>query len=303
MSASAVATIDLTDRNGEPMANDDSPTLRSRALGAELRKIREDRGEKVTAVEDALSRARGWLSRIENGKRLKPSIPDVTALLDHYEVTDPVAREQLLTFTRQARVRSWWSSYSGTIPEAYATYVGLEAGARKLYIAAPSIVPGLLQTADYATAVIAGAAPRMPADQIAKRVEVRGRRQELLARPDPAVLRVVLDEAALRRQVGGPKVMREQLQVLRELADRPNVTIQVVPFAAGAHAAVLGPFTVLEFDGADDGVVAIETLVGSLFIDKPSEVDPYVEAFRDLHSAAASEPDSLQMIAATMAEC
>lgn len=285
------------------MTNDDSPTLRSRALGAELRKIREDRGEHLTAVEDALSRSRGWLSRIENGKRLKPSIPDVTALLDHYQVTEPAIREQLLTFTRQARTRGWWSAYRDTIPEAYATYVSFEAGARKLYIANPSIVPGLLQTADYATAVIAGAAPRMPADQIAKRVEVRGRRQQLLARDNPAVLRVVLDEAALRRTVGGPKVMREQLQYLQELAGRPNVTLQVVPFGAGAHAGVLGPFTVLEFDGPDGDVVAVETLVGSLFIDKPSEVDPYIEAFRDLHAAAASEPDSLQMIAAAVAEC
>jgi transcriptional regulator with XRE-family HTH domain len=283
---------------------DDSPTLRTRALGVELRRIREQRGLTLAQVEQELNRSAGWGSRIENGKRRMPSVNDVTALLDLYEVTDPAVRKSLLDTTRQARTRGWWNTYRDTIPEAYATYVGLEAGARKLYIANPSIVPGLLQTADYARAVIgAGGLQRgLTADQVEKRVEVRAKRQELITRNDPIALRAVLDEAALRRIVGGPTVMREQLEFLLGIAERPNVTIQVVPFSAGAHAAVTCGFTILEFPGYDHDIVAIETLVGSLFIERPDEVDPHVEAFRDLHSAALAEPDSLQMIAETAAK-
>jgi transcriptional regulator with XRE-family HTH domain len=283
---------------------DDSPTLRSRALGAELRKIRNGLGQSMEDVEVALERSSGWLSRIENGKRRKPSVHDVTALLDHYGITDTEVREKLLSTTRQARVRGWWNTFKDVIPDAYLNYVGFEAGAKKVYIANPSIVPGLLQTEDYARAVIAGAAPRMPADQVEKRVMVRAKRQELLTRETNQVrLWAVLDEAALLRRVGGPKVMRAQLQYLLEIAERPNVTLQVTPFEAGAHAGVLGPFTILEFPAATEpDVVAIETLVGNLFVEKAEEVEPHVEAFRDLHGDALSEADSLRMIAAAMAE-
>jgi transcriptional regulator with XRE-family HTH domain len=283
--------------------HDDSSTLRSRALGAELRAIRNRLGLSMEDVEDALDRSAGWLSRIETGKRLKPSVADIKALLDHYGIQNPAMRESLITTTKQARVRGWWNTYKDTIPEAYATFVGLEAGAKRIFIANPSIVPGLLQTADYAGAVIgAGISRGLTAEQIEKRVEVRARRQQLLTRDEPVALRAVLDEAVLRREVGGPKVMREQLQYLLELARQPNVTIQVVPFAAGAHAAVTCGFTILEFPSPGRDIVAIETIVGSLFIEKPEEVDPHVEAFRDLHADALSEAGSLQLIAAAAAE-
>lgn len=290
---------------------DDSPTLRSKALGAELRKIRNRRGEELGRVvtlgevETALDRSSGWLSRIEGGKRKLPAVSDVRALLDYYEVTDETVREQLLSTTKQARTRGWWNTYRGTIPEAYATYVGLEAGARKLYIASSSVFPGLLQTADYARAVIgaAGLSRGLAPEQIEARVNVRTRRQQLLTRDDnPVVLRAVVDQAALVRKVGGPEVMRDQLDFLIELADRPNVTLQIVPFEIGAHAAVTCDFTILEFAGSDPDVVSIDTLVGSLFIEKPEEVDPHIEAFRDLHSVALGEADSLQMMAETKAK-
>lgn len=283
---------------------DDSPTLRTRALGTELRIIRENLGLTLTEVEQALDQSSGWLSRIETGKRKMPSVPQIRDLLDHYGITDETVRESLLATTRSARTRGWWNTYKDTIPEAYATYVDLETHARKIYIAGTSIVSGLLQTADYARAVIGpgGLQRGLTVEQVERRVEVRARRQQLLTRESPVALRAVLDESALRRVVGGPKVMREQLQYLIDLAERPNVALQIVPFSAGAHAAVIGGWTILEFPGGDHDIVAIETLVGSLFIEKTSEVDPYVEAFRDLHTAALGEPDSLQMIAAAAAE-
>lgn len=285
---------------------DDSPTLRSKALGAELRKIRERRGDELGRVvtlgevEAALDRSSGWLSRIENGKRKLPSINDIRALLDYYEVVDETVREQLLSVTKQARTRGWWNTFKDKIPEAYATYVGLEAGARKIYIASSSIIPGLLQTEDYAGYVTrtAGVSRGLTPEQVEARVAVRARRQRLLTRDEnPVALRAVFDEAALLRQVGSSKVMREQLDFLIALAERPNVTLQVIPFAAGAHPAVTCDFTILEFAGTDPDIVSIETLVGSLFIEKSEEVDPHIEAFRDLHSVALGEVDSLRMMA------
>lgn len=290
---------------------DDSPTLRSKALGAELRKIRDRRGETLGRVvtlgevETALDRSSGWLSRIENGRRKLPAVSDVRALLDYYEVTDETVREQLLSITKQARTRGWWNTFKDEIPEAYATYVGFEAGARKIYIASSSIVPGLLQTADYAREVIgaAGVSRGLTAQQIDARVAVRARRQQLLTREDnPVALRAVIDEAALLRRVGSAKVMREQLDYLISLTDRPNVALQVVPFSAGAHAAATADFTILEFPGTGGDIVSIETLVGSLFIEKSEEVDPHIEAFRDLHSVALSEADSLHTLAQAKAD-
>lgn len=284
--------------------SDDSPTLRTRALGDELRRIREARGATLAQVEEALSRSSGWLSRIETGKRKMPSIPDVKALLDHYGITDEATRESLIEITRQARTRGWWNTYRGAIPEGYLSYVSFEAGASKIYTATPAIVPGLLQTADYARAVIGSGGLRrgLTVEQVEHRVEVRARRQQLLTRETPVALRAVIDESALSRGVGGPKVMREQLAYLLEIAEQPNVAIQIVPLSAGAHAAVTCGFTILEFASEVRDIVAIETLVGSLFIEEAAEVDPHVEAFRDLHSAALDEPDSLAMIAAAKAE-
>lgn len=281
------------------MAN--SPTVRSRALGAQLRKLREARHETITGVEDALSRSRGWLSRLEAGRRLKPRVDDVTALLDYYGVTEQDTREQLIGFTREARTRGWWSAYGDAIPEAYATYVGLEAGARSLHIVAPSIVPGLLQTADYAAAVISGVAPQLPGAEVARRVEVRNRRQEMMVGDGGTSVRVVLDEAVLYRMVGDRAVMRHQFSALLAMAAMPHVSLTVIPFEAGAHAGLFGPVTVLGFDGSGDDVVAIETMTGQLFIDREADVASYVEAFGRFGSVSSSAADSLRMVAAAMA--
>jgi transcriptional regulator with XRE-family HTH domain len=274
-----------------------SPTVRRRRLRYELRRLRAEHGLTIEQVQD---RSGGdikapSISRWENGERsIRPT--DLRLLLDIYGV-DGDQREALLALARQARERGWWQSYASAIPEWFQVYLGLEAEASLIREYAAELVPGLLQTAGYGSAFLH--APPAPAGEaeLARRVTVRLTRQERLAAEDPPEYWAVLNEAVIRRPVGGPAVMREQLSQLGELAALPHVNIQVLPFAAGEHPAMEGSFSTLGFpEPGDPGVVYMDSQAGSLYLEQPAEIDHYARMFSHLVAKALDPGESRRMI-------
>jgi hypothetical protein len=207
---------------------------------------------------------------------------DVADLLTLYGVTDSEERAALLNLAREANTPGWWHAYSDILPSWLEPFVGLEAAASVIRTYQIQIIPGLLQTEGYARALIRQGSAATE-EEIARRGELRASRQEILRRPDAPQLWVVVDEGALRRPVGSREVVREQLAYLTEVADHPAVTLQILPFSAGAHSAMGGPFTILRFAEPDlADVVYIEQLTSALYLDKPTEVDSYLEVMEQL---------------------
>ncbi|MEV6980854.1 helix-turn-helix transcriptional regulator [Sphaerisporangium sp. NPDC051017] len=271
-----------------------SPTVRRRRLASDLRRMRE----KAELTMEQVAERLGWsitkVSRIETSK-VGVTVKDVGLLLDLFELT-PSRRAEILTLARDAQKKGWWEGY-GDLPTEYATYIGLEAATTSIRSFAPEIVPGLLQTEDYARAVIRAALITSPPGEIERRVEVRVARQARLSQQDPLRLWSVLDEATLRRLVGGPDVMRAQLRHLADLTETPNITLQVLPFAVGAHAATSGAFSIFEFpEQADADVVFLENLTGSLYVEKETDVYRYTLAFDHLRAKARDPDESRRFI-------
>jgi hypothetical protein len=207
---------------------------------------------------------------------------DVGDLLTLYGVTDSEERAALLNLAREANTPGWWHAYSDVLPTWLEPYVGLEAAASVIRTYQIQFVPGLLQTEGYARALIRQGAAESE-EEIARRSELRASRQEILRRPDAPQLWVVVDEGALRRPVGSREIVREQLKYLTEMADHPAVTLQILSFSAGAHSAMGGPFSILRFAEPDlQDVVYIEQLTSALYLDKPVEVDSYLEVMEQL---------------------
>jgi len=207
-----------------------------------------------------------------------------------------VTAGELLELGRRATERGWWQSYSGgVVPSAYANLIGLEEEAATIRTYEPELVPGLLQTAEYARAVIRAGRPADTSGEIDRRVEVRLERQEVLTRtnPPPPKVSIVLNEGVLARRVGGPEIMRAQIGHLVKERDRANITVQILPFSAGEHPAMVGPFTMLTFiDPADPGVVNVENIMGALALEKPEETQSYEEVWNAIQAKAASPADS-----------
>jgi transcriptional regulator with XRE-family HTH domain len=261
-----------------------SPVVRRRRLGLELRALREAAG---MSGEEA-SRRLGWsnskLSRIEVGRN-PPNPADLLSLLDLYAVTDEDRRAQLTVLLKEAKRKGWWQLYSD-IP--YTTFIGLEAEAVSM-MTYNQVVPGPFQTEAYARAIIEGTGPGIDPDTLDQRVEVRLTRQAVLTKERPLEVRAVLDESCIRRVVGGREVMHHQLGRLLELAELPNVIIQVLPFDIGAHpGTMLGPFVILEFEHPDDpGVVYLETS-SDQYPDREGDLERYRMAFDHIRSMALS---------------
>lgn len=275
-----------------------SPTLRRRQLAAELRKLRHEAG---LSIEDVIA-GLGWqaskLSRIEN-RQVGVSTPDVRKLLDVYQVTDPGLRDRLTDMARRATERGWWQSFSNdVVPPPLATLIGLEAEARTVRSYEPELVPGLLQTDAYARAIMRAWQPSWTAAEIDRRAEIRMARQDVLRQPGTlAQGSFILNEAVLRRPAGGNDVMREQLEALAKERDPASVTVQVLPFSAGAHPAMAGPFQLLTFPDPDDlGVVHLETSLTAMTLERPDEVHRYDEIWGSLQARALSPEDSRVMI-------
>jgi len=256
-------------------------TVARLVLGGHLRRLREKRGLTTEQAADAIRGSHSKISRMEHG-RVSFKERDITDLLTLYGITNPAERNGLLALAREANVPGWWQAYSDILPHWLEPYFGLEAAASFIRTYELQFVPGLLQTEGYATALIKlGTAGGT--EEIARRVEARINRQELLNRADPPRMWAVIDEAALRRPLGGRAVMREQVKHLAEMADHPAMTLQVLPFSAGGHPALGGPFTILRFAEPDlRDVVYIEQLSSALYLDRANEVDSYLEVMEQL---------------------
>lgn len=272
-----------------------SPTVRRRELGARLRALRLATGMTVEDVAGRMEVSPAKISRIETAAR-GVSVADVRFLCDLYEVS-PEERDRLLSLTRESKRRSWWQQYG--LPEAVVTYVGLEDSAQSIHQYETSLVPGLLQVADYARALTAGILPDLDPDALEQLVQARVTRQELLLREQPPDYWVVLDEAALHRVVGGPEVMREQLTALVERSRPRHVTVQVIPLEAGAHPGMDSAFEMLQLEEVSD-VVHIEGLIGSFFLQSPTDLTRYRRAFDQLRAIAMSPRDSRDRVLAVL---
>ncbi|MBL7256808.1 DUF5753 domain-containing protein [Paractinoplanes lichenicola] len=265
-----------------------------RELGNELRRLRGER--RAAHVATSLGWSESKLSRIETA-HTGITEPDLDRLLTAYGVRVE-DRERLRELARRGRARAWWTPYRSSVPDPYDEYVALEAEAVLISEWETQVVPGLLQTDEYARAVIEVGADVGAAETIQRRLALRMARQAVLTREPPPTLRIVLDEAVLHREVGGPEVLRRQLARLVEASERPGVELLVLPFTAGAHAGMTEPFMVLEFEvGTRAPIVHIEGLTGGLFRVKPTDVDVYRDALSDLRERALPAEESRTAIA------
>jgi transcriptional regulator with XRE-family HTH domain len=257
-----------------------------------LRRHREAARVTIDMVAERLGCSTSKVSRIETG-HTSATPSDVQAMMDIYGVSDEIKAE-LVQIAREARQKGWWHPFSTVLTSAY---VGLEAAARLVRSYESQVIPGLLQTEEYAIAVIRGAQSGDTDQEIERRVRVRMERQSLLIQDDPIDLWVVLDEAVVSRPVGGDEVMRDQLARLITTARLPNVTLQILPFAAGAHAGMDGTFAILEFEEEGDAdVVFTENATGGLFLEKAEELSKYISIFETIRSSALPPEESIGMI-------
>jgi Domain of unknown function (DUF5753)/Helix-turn-helix domain len=271
-------------------------------LGAQLRRFREAAGVTPDGAAWCIRASRSKISRLENGRsRFKDR--DVSDLLELYGVTDPQVLAGMLELASQANAQDWWGKYGDILPSWFEPYLGLEASATRIRTFDLQWVNGLFQTEDYARAVTMIGSRRAPRAEVDKRVRVRLRRQDLLTMPNPPKVWSILDEAALRRPVGGTTVMRGQLRRLVEATKLPNVTLQVVPFRVGAHDGAGGAFTVLRFGEQDvPDVVYIEQLTGAQYLEKHTDTDHYLDIMNRLSATALSPDDTITFLTGLIGE-
>jgi transcriptional regulator with XRE-family HTH domain len=256
-------------------------------LGVRLRALRRAAGLSREQAGDPIRASESKISRMELG-RVGFKERDITDLLTLYGVDDPDERQRLMAFAREANTPSWWHAYGDVLDTWLQTYLDFEQAAELIRTYEVQFVPGLLQTEAYARAVISLGYDQSVRDDIDRRARLRMERKQLLLRPDAPKLWVVLDEAVLRRPIGGYAVLREQIAALLELTESPNVRLQVIQFASGGHAASGGAFSVLRFPYQElSDIVYIEHLTGGLYLDKREEVDRYTAAIGRLFIEAA----------------
>ena len=277
-------------------------TVQRLVLGGHLRRLREQAGMTTERAAASIRGSHSKISRMEHG-RVGFKERDIVDLLALYGVGDGAEREALLGLAREANTPGWWQVYADILPNWVEPYFGLEAAASFIREYELQFVPGLLQIEEYARAVIRlGNLPSE--DEVIRRAQARVSRQQILRREDPPKLWAVLDEGALRRIIGGREVMRAQLLHLIEMCDHPNVTLQILPFSAGAHRAMGGPFTILRYNEPDlRDVVYIEQLTSALYLDKPTEVDAYLGVIEEVCLQAdpsAKTPGTLRAVLDTL---
>jgi transcriptional regulator with XRE-family HTH domain len=271
-----------------------NPTVRQRELGIRLRELRSGLGLTVEEVGEQLLCSATKISRLETGTR-RASLRDVRDLCRIYEVTDPAQEDELMKLASQAREPGWWTQYDEPL---LSPLLGLEQEAVAITSFSMYYVPALLQTVDYARAITRGVERKMDPEILEQRVEARMKRQQLLERPAPPRYRALLDEAVLRRQVGGTAVMQAQLDKILKCAEEEKAAIQVIPFVAGVHASTDSNFTFLEFgQNLQQGpVVFVEGLFTNRYQERPAEIDRYREAIEYLRDGALSPRDSTSLI-------
>ncbi|GAA5191612.1 helix-turn-helix transcriptional regulator [Rugosimonospora acidiphila] len=287
-----------------------SPTVRRRRLGLILRGLRERQGLTGEQVGAAVERSGSWVSRVETG-RVGLRSRDLTDLLNLFGVDDGMVRAELAALAREGKQRGWWSKYADSLSGPYATYIGFEAEAARLQVYETLTVHGLLQTEQYARALFRAALPKLDAEAVDRRVSVRLARQRSLLTPDPGAaapaagpleLWAIFDESVLHRHIGGQDVLRGQLEHLYGVSELPNVTVQILPFTAGAHPGMLGSFTVIKFAAeSDPDVVYVEGITGDIFAES-EDARWYNVVFEHLLANALSPPASRERIARAIKE-
>jgi transcriptional regulator with XRE-family HTH domain len=265
-------------------------------LGSQLRRLRESVGISAEKAGYEIRASRSKISRMETG-RVGFKLRDIEDLLTLYGVADDRQRDRVLALARRSREPEWWTQYHDILPDWFETYLGLESAATSIRSFESQFVPGLFQTEAYARAVTRLGHQAASSEEIERRVGLRLKRQELLARRQPPRIWAVMDEAVLRRPIGGAPVMRAQLAGLIESARLPAVSLQVVPFARGGHAAASGSFSILRFEERDlPDVVYMEQLTSAVYLDQRSDVEHYLEVVDQLSGEAMTPVDTLRFI-------
>lgn len=275
------------------MANE-SPAVPARRLARELKRLRERSGKTQVEVGEYVGTPSTTISKIENGERNVP-LPHLKHMIRLYGV-DPDHAATLIKLATEAKEPGWWAAYRNIVPKWFTEYVSLETIATQVETYESEYVPGLLQTRAYTEALTLVTERASPSNNTEGFISVRTRRQQRLTAAEPLVLRAVLNEGALLRAVGGPEVMRHQLAALREASSQPNITIQVIPFSAGAHPAMTGPFTLLRFSEDAMNTVFIELRGGAIYREKHEDVERYVDVFRQVSDLALTEEESVALL-------
>ncbi|GGJ88083.1 transcriptional regulator [Streptomyces camponoticapitis] len=276
-----------------------SPTARRRRLAIELRKLRDDSGLTCNQVGKELDWSGSKVNRMETGQgRVQPS--DVDALCRFYGTSDEL-RELLKGLAKESKTKGWWHAHGDAVPSWFSVYVGLEQAASDMRSYQGEFIPGLLQTAEYATE-LSRVTPEQDHDEIPRLVDVRMRRQELLTGSNAPDFWAVVHQSALMHVIGSGQVMAEQLERMLDIGRRRNVTVQVLPYDAGAYPTT-GPFTVLGFPEQEDpDVVYREGLTDSIYLELPADVSVYTKAFDHLRALALSPQQSAALIRAALEE-
>jgi transcriptional regulator with XRE-family HTH domain len=273
-----------------------SPTVLRRRLGQELRNLREAKKLSAAQVAKTLGWSESKVSRIEGGKS-PLSDKDAKLLLNEYGVQDPQEIRQFVDLVRQSRQNGWWHSFGDALPEWFKPYLGFEQDAASILTYQNELVPGLLQTEGYAQAVIRATETDFSADEVEARASARVRRQGILTSEAPPKVWAVLNEAVVRRVVGSPAIMREQLMDLAEKAETlPNVTVQVLPFDAGAHVSMGYSFSYLSFADVPGAIVYAEGITSGTYFDKPTDLRRHEDMFQRLVAASERPEKSVSMI-------
>jgi transcriptional regulator with XRE-family HTH domain len=295
---STAASHGAADQDMTPPKGAGNPVVLRILVGAQLRRLREAKKISLEEAGYVIRASHSKISRLETG-RVRFKDRDIVDLLTHYGVTDEAEREKLRELANRANFPGWWRDYSDVLPGWFEEYIGLEEAASQIREYEVQFVPGLLQTEDYARAVtlLRYSNPK----EVNRRVSLRMGRQAMISRSQPPSLWVVLDEAALRRPIGGPSVMRAQLKQVIEMSQRPNVTIQIMPFKAGGHSGAGGPFSVLHFAEHDlSDIVYLEQLESALYLCKQSDVDMYLAVMERLRAEAYTPAASLKTLRAML---
>jgi transcriptional regulator with XRE-family HTH domain len=272
------------------------PTALRILLGSQLRRLRESNGKSREEAGHLIRGSESKISRMELG-RVGFKERDVADLLTLYGVVDEEARSAVLDLVATANEPGWWHRFNDILPTWFQAYVGLEEAAARIRTYEVQFVPGLLQTKEYARAVVTAGSAGVGSEEIARRVDLRLERQRMFDRPDGPIFWAVIDEAALRRPIGGSEVMRAQLEHLIELMRQPNITIQVMPFSFGGHSAEGGAFSVLRFPDRDlPDVVYVEQLASALYLDKREDVDRYTAVMERLCSVSTTPDETIELL-------
>jgi transcriptional regulator with XRE-family HTH domain len=278
------------------------PTVRRRIVGAQLRRLREASGVSRRQAAASIRAGESKLARIEAG-RVGLEEHDVKQLLELYGIGEAEERDALLALAREANRPGWLQEFSGAVPAWFRPYVDLEEAAQVIRTYEVQFVPGLLQTEDYARAVIAHGLSDPAEEEVTRRVELRLRRQQILTAPNPTRLWAVIDEAALWRPIGGSDVSRAQLRALLEAARLQHITVQVMPFRVGGHAGEAGAFTILRFPEPElHDIAYVEQLTGAMYLERDDDMDSYGAAMERLCVQSASPEESMDLISKIIRE-